>query len=145
MMDGRSLPSSAPQHDLEVLQRLMVLPEKPVEASFEQVPRGTGGALGPSDYLLVAVLRFVPDAMKALLGQAQERTVGSSRISARAARNWFPAEVKAAMGEPEGQSGAISVKGRKFDATLFARAPLLQGYFIQVTDTPFVIVVMQTD
>ena len=134
----------APRTDLDAFARKLTLPEKPASVLYEKVFLGEPGPFGPSDYLLVSVMKFEPDVLDRLVAKMVEKKGGPPRISGRSARPWFPPEVKAAFGPPEGPSGSMTVRGREFDAKPFLRSPLDQGIVLSVTGTTFLIVALQT-
>jgi len=68
-----------PDRRIERLRKLIALPATPAEVGFEVVPRGTPGGLGPTDYFLVAVLRFEHGELPRLAARARERS--DARIS----------------------------------------------------------------
>jgi hypothetical protein len=129
-------------HSEELLAAQMNLPGAPSEVSFQQVPRGTPGGLGPTDYVLVALLRFDQGILKHLAETSQPRPGSPPRISEIANRPWFPPSVKAAI-EPAA-AGTFSVRGRKFDASLLLKPPYATGYFVIVEGTDYMIVSAET-
>ena len=140
-MNGRTEAVAADRH-VDKLQALITLPAKPAEVWFEQVPRGTPGGLGPTDYLLVAVLRFDRDDLARVTDAAQHRPGSPPRISATANRAWFPDAVKGAIRPFDDHS--VAVRGDKFDAAAFAKAPFLSGSFVVVEGGEYVILVLET-
>ncbi|MFL5308065.1 MAG: hypothetical protein ACJ8F1_22810 [Polyangia bacterium] len=53
--------------NLPTLRKLVRLPAEPQEVWFEQIPRGKPGGFGPTDYFLVAVMRFDRKSLTELL------------------------------------------------------------------------------
>jgi hypothetical protein len=131
-----------PNQDLAALANLIQLPEPPLVALFEQFQHGGDESFGPSDTQLVAVLRFSPDALGRILAQSQTRV--GSRVSAEAVRPWFPDDLKSALDARADSSGALVIKGRKYDAKPFARAPFLNGYFVALDELPYLVLVLQS-
>jgi AcrR family transcriptional regulator len=126
----------------ERLRELIALPAPPVEVWFEQVPRGAPGGLGPTDYLLVAVMRFRPDDLARLTAAAPRRPGSPPRVLAAAQRPWLPEPVKAAIRPHDERS--VTVRGEKFDAAAFAKSPFLSGSFVAVEGGEYVLLVLQT-
>jgi hypothetical protein len=67
---GASHATAVPLRSGEVLARLIHLPVAPLEVWYEQIPLGVEGGLGPTDYVLVAVLRLEPVAVERLVADA---------------------------------------------------------------------------
>ncbi|HEX3696216.1 MAG TPA: hypothetical protein VH374_12605 [Polyangia bacterium] len=125
---------------VDQLKALINLPISPSEVWFEDVPRGQPGGLGPTDYVLVAVLRMAPTATAELTKTATSRP--GNRISSTANRPWLPPPVRAAIQPFDDHS--VTVRGQKFDAAPFLKAPFSTGYFIVVDGGEYVIVSLQT-
>lgn len=135
-------PAQSISHDRNLLQAQLKLPAEPLEVSFEEVPRGVAGGLGPTDYLLVALLRFDANTLARLGASSQARPGNPPRISPLANRPWFPVAVKAAI-ERKDDAG-VAIRGRKFDAINLLKAPYATGYFVIVEGTDYVILSAQT-
>jgi hypothetical protein len=133
---------AAVERRIEKLRNLVTLPATPAEVWFEQVPRGTPGGLGPTDYLLVAVLRFERADLARITATAQRRPGSPPRLSTTAHRPWLPEPVKAAIRPHDDHS--VTVRGDKFDAAPFAKSPFLSGTFVAVEGGEYVILVLQT-
>jgi hypothetical protein len=73
---------------IELLGKIVTLPATPVEVWFEQVPIGTLGGFGPTDYTLIAVLRFARDDTATIMRAAEPRPGAPPRLSTRVQR--FP-------------------------------------------------------
>jgi hypothetical protein len=126
----------------ERLRELITLPAAPAEVWFEQVPLGTPGGLGPTDYLLVAVMRFERADLAHITSAAQRRPGSPPRLAKAADRAWLPTPVKAALHPYDERS--VTVRGEKFDAAPFAKSPFLSGTFVAVEGGEYVVLVLQT-
>ncbi len=135
-------PSPSVSHDEKLLSAQLNLPGRPLEVSFEQVPRGVPGGFGPTDRILVALLRFDKDGLARLAEMSQPRPGSPPRISVLANRPWFPSAVKAAI-EQQDEVG-VAIRGRKFDAAPLLKSPYTSGYFVIVNGSDYVIVSAQT-
>jgi hypothetical protein len=71
---------------VDALSGLVNLPIPPSEVWFEQVPRGTPGGIGPTDYVLVAVMKFDATSTERLVKGASARPGSPPRISSNANR-----------------------------------------------------------
>jgi hypothetical protein len=78
---------------LETLRELITLPATPAEVWFEQLARGTPGGLGPTDYVLIVVMRFNPTELARIKAQAQRRPGSPPRLASDVNRPWFPEPV----------------------------------------------------
>lgn len=139
-MNGKK--ENPPDRRVEKLRELITLPAAPADAWFEQVPRGAAGGLGPTDYLLVVVMRFDRTRLSTITAAAHPRPGTPPRISATANRPWFPEPVRAATRPYDDHS--VTVRGEKFDAAPFAKSPFLSGYFVVVEGGEYVILALET-
>jgi hypothetical protein len=127
---------------IEKLRELITLPATPAEVWFEQVPLRKPGGLGPTDYLLVAAIRFQPADLARITSTARSRPGSPPRISTAANRPWLPEPVKAAIHPHDERS--VTIRGGKFDAAPFAKSPFLSGTFVAVEGGEYVVLVLQT-
>ncbi len=139
-MNGKN--DKAADRRVENLRDLITLPATPSEVWFEQVPRGTPGGLGPTDYLLVAVMHFDRTQLSSVTAAAHRRPGAPPRISATANRPWFPDPVRAVTHPYDDHS--VTVRGEKFDAAPFAKSSFLSGYFVVVEGGEYVVLVLET-
>jgi hypothetical protein len=130
-------------HDVNRLGRRIQLPVKPSEVWFEERPVGRPGGLGPTDYQLIAVMRFDPAALKTLEGATKSNTGQGAAVGREFDRPWLPPEVKAAL-QPRDEDSRRVRDGREFDGTPFFRSPFLTGYFVIVGATGYVLLSLQT-
>src|SRR3569623_122218 len=140
----KSAPAPSPvSHDVQLLGKLLTLPAPPLEVTFEEVPVGTPGGLGPTDYLLIAVLRFDAAVEAKLAGTTQP---SGSRDVALPSRPWFPDAVKAKLAKKlDEKSGTDSVvRGRTIDAASMFRPRYASGWAVQVDGTAYIVLVAQT-
>jgi hypothetical protein len=140
-MMSREDPTPVVRKGVDALAQLVTLPATPVEAEFEEVPRGTPGGLGPTDYVLVALMRFDRAELESIAHKAGSPRPGS-RISATANRPWLPPAVRAHI-EPF-DDHSVTLHGQKFDAAPFLKAPFSSGYFVIVEGTQLVLLSVQT-
>lgn len=136
MKQGPDAPSAS--HDVQLLGKLLKLPAVPVEASFEEVPLGTPGGFGPTDYQLVAVLRFDAAAVARLTATSPAGT------GAVPARSWFPAALKAKVVTTGGAGGDAVVQGRAIDAAAIFRPRYSSGAAVLVEGTDYVVLIART-
>lgn len=135
--------AAMPSTDLAELGRLIHLPVPPRAVTFEKVTLGRGGAFGPTDWELIAVLDYDLDAIKQLgLRPPEQEPERALAFDGREMRPWFPPEVKAAFQPAEGGNGLC--RGAGFDAAPFARSPLLQGVIAVPQGTHYLVLRMQT-
>ncbi len=138
-----SEPYTMPSTDLAELGRLIHLPVPPRAVTFEKATLGHGGAFGPTDWELIAVLDYDPAAIKQLdLRPPEQEPERALTFYGREVRPWFPPEVKATFQPAEG--GDSRCQGEGFDAAPFARSPLLQGVIAVPQGTHYLVLRMQT-
>lgn len=114
---GSSSPGTAEpvvHRDLEGLRRLVEMPVTPQLVWWTYQARGRAGGIGPTDYLLIALLEFNEGDLDAL----------QSRVPQEAGHSGFPTTGELA-GLPAWVSGAAHGDGRS--AEPFAKSPLLHG------------------
>jgi hypothetical protein len=134
--------ASSVSHDVQLLGKLLKLPALPVEASFEEVPLGTPGGFGPTDYQLVAVLRF--DAATVARLSAASPGGEPAATGTVPARPWFPAALKTKVVTTGGAAADASVQGRAIDAAAIFRPRYSSGAAVLVEGTDYVVLVAQT-
>jgi hypothetical protein len=127
---------------IEKLRKRITLPATPVEVWFEEVPRGTPGGIGPTDFVMVAAMRFAREDLARVIGAAQPRPGSPPRLSSVAQRPWLPDPIRSAIHPYDDNS--VAVRGNEFDATPFAKSPFLSGTFIAVEGGEYIILVLQT-
>lgn len=131
----------SPDRRVEQLRNRITLPAKPVEVWFEQVPIGAPGGIGPTDYRLIAVLRFARDDVARIIRAAQPRE-GSPRILNSFRRSWLPEPVQSAIQPNDERS--VAIPGQKFDAAQFTKSPFLSGTFIAVEGGEYIVLLVGT-
>jgi hypothetical protein len=129
--------SADAQRDVAVLEKIVQLPIRPVEVWFRSVPRGSGGGIGPTDWTFLAVMRFEPATLAAFVKDGHLVEKPDPKFPRNEVAPWFPAPVTAAL-QPVSDTH-VRVKGRRYDAAPFARAPAPPGSFFVLDDAPFVI------
>ena len=126
-----------PKRDIAALARIIQLPVQPVEVWFDSIPRGKSGGMGPTDHTFVAVMRFEAKALETFLNSNKLTEKTEARFPSHEVAPWFPPAVMAAL-EPL-DADYKRVKGRRFEATPFAKGPGVPGSFFVLHDAPFVI------
>jgi len=141
-MNGQKETASVDQH-VENLRKRIALPATPVEVWFEEVPRGKQGGIGPTDFLLIAAMRFGQDDLGRVIGAAQPRPGSPPRLSSLAQRPWLPEQVRLAIQPYDDRS--VAVRGNKFDAAQFAKSPFSSGTFVAVEGGEYILLVLETN
>ena len=137
-----STEQSSVSQNLPTLRKLVRLPAEPQEVWFEQIPRGKPGGFGPTDYFLVAVMRFDRKSLIGLLKSSAPTGDKSPGILSSVNRSWFPGPVKAAIRPSDDQT--VSVRGQEFDAAPFASGAFSSGSFIAVDGGEYLLLVLAT-
>ncbi len=126
------------ENKLEDLVKLPFTPEENVwrvakpgkDANSNRVP-------GPNDYQLTAVLKFSDEDKAALLESLGGKAPFPTTV---APESWFPAEL-IAKGETSGDS---TLKGVAYPATNFLKTPYSEGNLIQINETDYFVLRLQT-
>lgn len=127
---------------VELLGKLITLPATPLEVWFEEVPRGVPGGMGPTDFTLVAVLRFPREDVTRIIRAARPRPDSPPRLLNVVQRPWLPDAVRASIQPFDERS--VTIRGEKFDAAPFAKSPFLSGAFVAVEGGEYVLLVLGT-
>ncbi len=132
------------QEDVEQLSALITLPAPPLEAKWTQYTLGNpnSDAPGPTDYAVIAILRYDTATASDIAGQLSAQSNGRDwYVDGNFVRPWFPDEVKAGI-VPDELTNLHLVNQPAYDPGIFAKPPLLQGYAYVVGD--YVVVYLQT-
>lgn len=132
------------QEDAEKLGTLITLPAAPTEVRWIQYPLGNPNstAIGPTDYVVIAVLRYESnDAAQIAEQLSAQATTRDWFVNPEFIRPWFPDEVKAAFVFDE-LTNFHKVNQTVYEPTPFTKSPYLQGYAF-VTGQ-YVVVYLQT-
>lgn len=119
----------------------MDLPATPLEVSFEEIPRGTPGPIGPTDYILLAVVRFDADVVRQLVAAAAP-DASSSAVVPLPNRPWLPAAVKAKIIGVD--ASGVLVRGQELAPEPVLKSPFLLGSALVVEGTDYVVVLGYT-
>ena len=131
--------ASSVSHDAHVLAMALKLPATPLEVAFEEVPVGTPGGFGPTDYRLVAVIRFDAGITAALT----RADAGAAPESVPVADlPWFPDVVKAKL--VRGEQSRVTVRGRVIDGEAMFRPRYSTGSAVLVEGTDYILLMAQT-
>ena len=119
------------QSDVSRLGELIQLPYAPSSARWLVVQKGEeDSGLGPTDWVLMAVLTFnAQDTATLRQETAALEPLGSLKVEPGFLREWFPSDVTAAF-VAEAGSELLTLALPRFEARIFAKAPLLSGYFL---------------
>lgn len=130
------------RRSVEELAKFVTLPATPTEVTFECVARGIPGGFGPTDYLLIAVMRFGRSDWARLTATAHRRPGSTPSIATTDHRPWFPAAVNAAIRVADDHS--VTFRGEEFDGEPFAKAAFQPGFFIAIEGGEYVVLVLET-
>ena len=131
----------APSSDLERFSKVVNLVERPIEVTYQIMPVGTPGGFGPTDYRLIAAVKYD----SASLGRLKERArrlspeVRSCALSERP--DWFPAPLQAAM---KRCSLDWCIDGERYSGDDFRKAGYVSGSFIVPEGQEFIILQLGT-
>lgn len=135
-------PAVSADRQIENLRKRITFPATPVDVWFEELPRGKQGGIGPTDFVLIAAMRFARDDLDRVIGGAQPRPGSPPRLSKLALQPWLPEPVRSALQSYDDSS--VTVRGTKFDASAFAKAPFSSGTFVAIEGGEYIILVLET-
>ena len=120
------------QQDLAVLSRFIRLPQGVEDAKWETITLGEAGGIGPNDWVLVAVLRFKPEALQAVLSASSPKRKGETpSLDQSLLFDWYPNTVRSELTAIDGKS--FRFEKTSYQPDQFAQSPLLNGYFVPVS------------
>jgi hypothetical protein len=135
-MNEAATPASAPApiQDIAALGKIVPLSPAPAAVTWQRKILGgnrVSAIPGPTDYELTAVLEYRDADVAAIVAAAAKVAPGvPGEVEWEA---WFPAKLKAqTTTAPDGRS---ILKGERFEAAAFKRAPLLQGTLTRIGKT----------
>lgn len=123
--------------DIDELAENINLPVRPAEAVWQKKTLGNPESRvpGPTDYLLVAVLKYDDADIEKVTGQSTEKAVkGVGEI-----QDWFPEDLKSRAQDFDNEK---LLSGEKCDAKSFARAPFLNGTLLRVNGSNYFILTL---
>jgi hypothetical protein len=123
-----------PSQDIAALARIVPLAPAPVTVVWQRKILGSNRVSaipGPTDYELTAVLEYREADVAAIVSAASK--VAPAVTGEVEWEAWFPAKLKSQVATaPDGRS---VLKGERFEAAAFKRAPLLQGTLTRIGKT----------
>lgn len=124
--------------DIDELAKNINLPVRPIEAVWTKKTLGNPESRvpGPTDYLLVAVLKYDDAGIETLKAKiVQSDTVkGVAEI-----QGWFPADLKNLARDFDNEK---LLSGEKYDAKSFARPPYLNGTLLRVNGSNYFVLTL---
>ena len=123
--------------DIDELAKNINLPVRPAEAVWQKKTLGNAESRvpGPTDYLLVAVLKYDDADIEKVTGQSTEKTVKS----VGEIQDWFPEDLKSLAQDFDNEK---LLSGEKYDAKSFARAPYLNGTLLRVNGSNYFVLTL---
>jgi hypothetical protein len=118
--------------DIEALGKYIKFPVRPLAVAWETLSMSGQGAPGPTDWYLMAVLRYKEPDLDAL-AKSSESTNTPPVLDSNELRPWFPQDLKAAW--TAGPGGQFQLQGPAYKASAFYKGPLHDGYFAIVPKT----------
>jgi hypothetical protein len=140
---GPPKPGVKMSKDIDALSKIINLPDPPEEVWWEQKSMGAGGGFGPTDWQLVAVLRYRPEVLDAIIADAPVSGENPTPTFTRdLIPDGSPPEFRASL-HPDGRD-AFHLDSEAHEPGSFARSPLLNGYFIRAGTTDFLFLHLYT-
>ncbi len=127
--------NNTPQSEVETLSKLINLPFHPTQVIWQvrEVTSNQPESFGPTDWALLALLTFEKTHFQKILEQSPEQVNPEQSVFWKAEYifDWFPPQLKEKL-VLAGEKYRWSIHTRT--AQIFAKSPLLQGYFVPLAD-----------
>jgi hypothetical protein len=127
--------------DSEALSRVIELPVIPIEVWWRGGSMATPGGVGPTDELLLAVLRLEASELRALVGSGGQQSIAEPLRIPKGMLGGLPLEVVSRLVLEDDEQYRID--GSVFDPAPFARSPFSDGYWAPLSST-FALVYLYT-
>jgi hypothetical protein len=135
---------SVPNTDVDELGKRVRLPVRPTAAMWEATLLGDADPAvpGPTDTAPTAVLTFRDEDVAKLLAEAgrQPRPGYAATVTPR---DWFPAQVRRALGGEEASDGSYRLRD-VYDARPFGLPPFNHGFIGRIGETSQFLLYLQT-
>ena len=113
--------------DIDKLAQYVSLPARPASATWETLAMSDPQLPGPTDWYLMALLRYSKADLDSIARGAQPSNE-SAVLTTSEIRAWFPASLKSAF-TPTG-GGRLRFGGQSYRANVFYKGSLHDGYFV---------------
>ena len=132
--NGKPMPTA--KTDINTLQKLINLPKKPVKATWEtgNIVKGDSTIPGPEDWALIAYLEFDKNDLDELIKQSNEYTNKTASIPKSHFGSWLPDDINSKFSN-DSSGKYYQSNSAIFDAALFTKSPLLNGFLMPVNET----------
>lgn len=124
------------QTDTTQLSRFINLPAQPTQALWQVKEKGIhGGAIGPTDTELVAMLQFDQKILSELQSQfTQQTTPPDIFVASSFVQPWFPGPIQQLFVTDPAYPEFLKLAGTRYQPTLFAKGSLNNGYIVIAGD-----------
>jgi len=147
LVSCQSAKSNAPEYstDLQKLERLVTLNPAPSDVFWQVIEKGSRkGQLGPSDWAIVAILQYDESTMKKLQATVREiDPLPDIFLEKDFIQVWFQEPVKNCFVQ-DSNSDYYIITVPAYPPELFAKSPLLHGYFFIVPRENLVFLYLHT-
>jgi hypothetical protein len=133
----------AVSENIDALAAIIPLNPRPIAVTWQREVMGTNRVNdipGPTDYKLTAVLQY--RAGDAAVIAANAAKIEAARPGQAEWRDWFPSALKESAAPTP--TGALALKGERYQPTYFQRSPLLQGTLVRVANSDFFVLTLIT-
>ncbi|SEU09789.1 hypothetical protein [Stigmatella erecta] len=104
--------------DLDSLEQMVNLPQRPAAVQWRKALRGRGGGLGPTDWQLIAVLEYPAAEAQALVSTLKPTGLAAPGLDDG---GWLPEATRQSL-----------KSAQAYDASAFYRPPLQEGTVLHV-------------
>lgn len=131
-----------PSSDITALARRVNLTELPQQAVFKINPMGIGdGMFGPSDYSLIAALKYEPATLARIKAQMTRQNTDQRPVWLPERPEWFPQTLSS---EIRRCTSNWCIDGEEYSARPFLKGGFVTGSLIVPHNSEFVILLLRT-
>jgi hypothetical protein len=123
-------------HDIDLLAKIVTLPQRPLSAQWLITSRGDG-FLGPKDEAITAVLRYPPEAIPTMLAACPILKVEFPIPL----HDWYPSELKRWTAK---DNKTLDMTGPRYTPAPFFKSPFLGGYLVAEPESGLLLLYLQT-
>jgi hypothetical protein len=131
-----------PSSDITALAKRVKLTDLPQEAVFQVSPMGSGdGMFGPTDYSLIAALRYEPATLARLKNELTRQNTGQRPVWLPERPDWFPQTLSSKI---KRCTNNWCIEGEEYSGRPFLKGGFVTGTLVVPHNSEFVILLLRT-